>query len=53
MAKLYETLVCAIIEYNNVIWGPFYKLDNQKIEQVQCRATRMIPTLQLDDLYPS
>ena len=30
MAKLYKTLVRPIIEYNNVIWGPFYTLDNQK-----------------------
>jgi len=23
IAKLYKTIVCPIIEYNNVIWGPF------------------------------
>ena len=46
MAKLYKTLVHPIIEYNNVIWGPFYTLDNQKkIERVQHKATRMIPLI--------
>jgi len=45
MAKLYKTLVRLIIEYNNVIWGSFYILDNQKIERVQHRVTRMIPSI--------
>jgi len=45
MAKLYKTLVRLIAELNNVIWGPFYILDNQKIERVQHRATRMIPSI--------
>jgi len=40
--KLYKTLVCPIIEYNNVIWGP---LDNEKIEKIQCKATRMMPSI--------
>jgi len=33
MAKLYKTLVRPIIEYNNVIWVPFYILDNQKLRE--------------------
>ena len=32
-------------EYNNVIWGPSYTLDNQKLERMQCKATRMIPSI--------
>ena len=28
MVKLYKSLVCPIIEYNNVLWGPFYVSDN-------------------------
>ena len=43
MVKLYKTLICPIIEYNNVLWGPFYVLDNQKIERIQRKATRIIP----------
>jgi len=35
MVKLYKTLVCPIIEYNNVIRGPSYILDNQKIERIE------------------
>ena len=35
MVKLYKSLVRPIIEYNNVLWGPFYVSDNQKIERIQ------------------
>ena len=35
MVKLYKTLVRPILEYNNVIWGPSYTLDNQKLEREQ------------------
>jgi len=45
MVKLYKTLVCPIIEYNNVIWGPSYILNNKKIEGIQCKVTRMIPSI--------
>ena len=45
MVKLYKTLVRPIIEYNNVLWGPFYVLDNQKIEIIQRKATRIIPSI--------
>ena len=26
-------------------WGPFYVMDQQAIERVQCRATKIIPEL--------
>jgi len=42
MVKLYKTLVRPVIEYNNVIWGPSYI---QKIEIIQRKATRMIPSI--------
>jgi len=33
--KLYTiaTLVQPIVEYNNILWGPTYILDNQKLEK--------------------
>ena len=45
MTKLYTTLVRPIVEYNNIIWGPSYTLDNQKIERIQQRASRIIPSI--------
>ena len=45
MVKLYKTLVRPIIKYNNVLWGPFYVPDNQKIERIQQKATRIIPSI--------
>ena len=46
MVKLYKTLVRPIIEYYNVLWGPFYVIDNQKIKRIQLReATRIIPSI--------
>ena len=39
---LYMSLVRPHLEYANVVWGPKYKLDQQKIERVQRRATKMI-----------
>ena len=43
--KLYTTLVCPIMEYNNIPWGLTYILDNQKLEKIQRRVTRMIPSI--------
>ena len=45
MVKLYKSLVRPIIEYNNVLWGPFYVSDNRKIERIQRKATRIIPSI--------
>jgi len=42
IVRLYTTLVCPIIEYNNVLWAPTYILDNQKLERIQRKATRII-----------
>jgi len=42
IVRLYTTLVRPIIEYNNVLWGPTHILDNQKLERIQHKATRII-----------
>ena len=39
---LYKTMVRPLLEYGNVIWGPFNKEDQVLIERVQRRATRMV-----------
>ena len=42
---LYKSLVRPIIEYGNTIWGPYYILDQQSIEKIQRRATRLLTGL--------
>ena len=32
-----------LLEYGNLIWGPFYILDQRLVENVQRRATRLVP----------
>ena len=39
---LYKAMVRPYLEYGNVIWGPFRKTDQKRIERVQRRATRMV-----------
>ncbi|CAH1250126.1 Hypp8774 [Branchiostoma lanceolatum] len=36
-------MVRPIIEYGNVIWGPHYKGNQQLLERVQHKATRLFP----------
>ena len=36
------SLVRSVIEYGNIIWGPYYVMDQQAIEKVQHRATKII-----------
>ena len=43
---IYKSMVRPHLEYGNVIWGPHYKGDQQGIEKVQRRATKLIPTIQ-------
>ena len=33
------------MEYANTIWGPHFLLDKRRLERVQRRATKMIPSL--------
>jgi ribonuclease P/MRP protein subunit RPP40 len=42
---LYKSMVRPHLEYGNVIWGPHYKGDQQIVEKVQKRATKLIPNL--------
>lgn len=39
---LYKTLVRPHLEYGNLTWGPFNRADQQLVERVQRRATRMV-----------
>ena len=41
----YMTFIQPHLEYCNVIWGPFNKADQQKVERVQRRATKLILSL--------
>ena len=43
--QLYIGLVRPHLEYGNVIWSPQYKKDATTLENVQKRATRLIPDL--------
>ena len=45
LINLYKSLVRPIIEYGNTIWGPYYILDQQSIEKIQRRATRLLTGL--------
>jgi len=42
----YKALIHLILEYGNTIWGPFYTTDITKIENIQRKATKLIPTIQ-------
>ena len=39
---IYKHLVRSHLEYNNSFWAPYRKLDIDKLEKVQKRATKMI-----------
>ena len=41
LTNLFVTLVRPTLEYCNSAWGPFFTLDQRKIENVQRRATRI------------
>ena len=43
MKKLYTSLVRPILEYGNVVWAPTLKRDQQTIENVQRRTTKLVP----------
>ena len=42
---LYKTIVRPILEYGNIVWGPNYKLDEDLVEKVQRKATKLVPSI--------
>ena len=46
LTKLFCELVQPILEYSNVIWGPYFILNQRKVEKMQQRATRIISSFQ-------
>ena len=45
MKKLYTSLVRPILECGNVAWAPTLKRDQQMIENIQRRTTKLVPEL--------
>jgi hypothetical protein len=45
MIQLFKGLIRPFLEYGNIIWSPALKKDATLIENVQRRATKMIPEL--------
>ena len=43
--KLYKALIRPHLEYGQIIWSPQYKRQSKIIENVQRRATKLIPNL--------
>ena len=42
---LFKSMVRPHLEYGNVIWGPHYKGDQEMVEKVQKRATKLISNI--------
>jgi len=42
LTRLFTTFVRPTLEYSNAVWGPFFTLDQRKVQR---RATRLLPSL--------
>ena len=42
---LFKTLVRPHLEYGNLVWGPFNRADQRRVERVQRRATRLVASI--------
>ena len=45
MRLLFTSVIRPHLEYTNVVWHPFLRIDIDLIERVQHRATKMVPSL--------
>ena len=45
LTKLYTRLIRPLLEYSNVAWTPVFKRDQLLLENVQRRATKLVPSL--------
>ena len=48
LTKLYTSLIRPLLEYSNVAWTPVLKRDQLLLENVQRRATKLVPSLKND-----
>ena len=44
---LFKTLVRPHLEYGNLVWGPFNRADQKRVERTQRRATRLVASIRL------
>ena len=45
LTKLFTAFVRPTLEYSSAVWGPFFVLDQKKVEKVQRWTTRLLPSL--------
>jgi len=45
MKQLYISMICPHLEIGNVVWQPMLKKDQDALESIQRRATRLVPSL--------